>query len=509
VGKCSKKAWRELRTAMIAQPHMQALKKAVESEQYTKVTWKDVNQSRFWIQKKKFSTISDSCKQVFETAQIFKNKLKPTQCYDLCTYAASYYRLVKLGEKLAKDTTEFFIFTTWVKQVLLLLTETTTPVDVAKAFEKICLQVWSDEHKCSGTCYQWVGEQALKKPALSATTAMFGRAPTLYYNPFGRVLLDAMNRVDSGSMTSSVHYKYELYKKVIDFAAAFKLYDPNVGGKLELAVMAMTGFPEQPKIVDPEVLELWKLAEKNGICKKGSPVLTISGGFGEAAAGVKDLVARALGQNVFDHLGKNAYHAATDAALAFGTSGAATGGALVDRTFQAVGNWVNAKIERRALAAETAKDMESRDLSKMLTALRTLLKDEGKFETFGEQFGKLTVHLDRFLELKAQPKLKNCQEAYDLAVATFEVEKHWEKCAESLELLSLFSDIVDHMVLATQPVSLELVEEKIAEATEEWFSKHPRNRCKGVCYEPTEAEFVEMVDAEGNVVGVESWNASS
>ncbi len=504
IGKCTKKAWRAFRANLIALPHMKALETAVAGQKNTKVTWDNVNQSRFWIQKKKLSAISDTGKLIFEAAQVFNKPIKPTSCYDVCKFAAGYYRMAELSGKLAKDATEFLAFDLWVKRILHILDEQYTPEKISQAFHRICLQTWGARHSCSGTCYEKLGATSLKNPEKSATLGMF-RAPNLYYNPFGRVLLDAMNRVDSGSMTSKINYKYDLYKKVIDFAQFAKLYDSSVGGKLDIPVMALTGYPDQPAITHPVAAALWKAAESDGKVKKGAVAPFMSGGFGSAGAAAKAAVAKELGKKSFDQLGDGAYDAATNIVISYGMVGGGAGGAILDKIFQGVIDWANKSLEVKALQKELDKELSKRDLGKMLTSLRTLLKDEGKFEVFGEQFAKVTVWLDKYLTLMRQDKLKNCQEAYDLAVAIFEIKKHFEKASESLVLLTLFSDIVDTMCLITHPDYLEIIEDTVAKAAGDWLSAHPRKMCKGVCYHPTESELVEMVDGSGTVVGVESF----
>jgi hypothetical protein len=512
VTKGGKKAWRNARARWLAKPAMSKLQKEVAGQRNTgKVAWDSLNQSRFWIQKRKLSAISDKCIEVFNAAAVFNKPLKPSSCYDVCTYVYGAFRLDQLSPELADQVSDFLTFDTWVKRILHILREQYTPQRIAEGFEKICLQVVRAgganplHKKCKGVCYTKVGSSSLKSPALSAKTAIFKKGPGLYYNPIGRVLLDAMNRVDTGWLKSKASYKYDLYKQVIAFADAFGLYDPNVGGKLKTPVMALTGYPDQPPQTHPIAKKVHAQAKNMKVEMKAA----ISGGAATAAgtvgAQLKPLLAEALGKELVDGLGEGVYEAAMNVAVSTATAAGGGAGAAVDRLFQGAVNWANAQLERRSLKRQIEKEVGERDLAAMLTALRTLLKDEGELELFGDQFAKVTKYLDTYLTLMRKKQLDTCQEAYDLAVAIFEIQKHTEKSTQSLQLLTYFSDVVDTMCMITNPDYLELVNKTVADTTAGWLAKHPRKMCKGVCFHPTDGELVEMVDDKGNVVGVESF----
>jgi hypothetical protein len=136
------------------------------------------------------------------------------------------------------------------------------------------------------------------------------------------------------------------------------------------------------------------------------------------------------GKPCYSAVGKKALAALADAGTGLATSGRTSVGWAGDAIFHKIVDSANKALEKRALKQGRVKAVDQRDLSRMMTAPRTLLKGEGEFETFGTQFGKVVEHLNAFVALNKKASLANCGEAYDLAFRAFEVQKHVEKATE-------------------------------------------------------------------------------
>ncbi|HVY60346.1 MAG TPA: hypothetical protein VHF22_01780 [Planctomycetota bacterium] len=369
--------------------------------------------------------------------------------------------------------------------------------------------VYSDKksHKCGSTCYCPTGEEAggFVKPEKGS---VFIRGGPPYYakSPLGRILLDAMNRVKLGWLGSKWKYDLDAYKEVVEFAREVGIYDPKFVGKDEGYIcLYASAFPGQPVVKGPLAKALEPVIEHLKAGGKGAAewgVSSMAQGAGSTAA--KAAVVSTWTKEAEAVMGTHMAHLALNMAQGMALSGGGAGGWAIDGFFHAVVDKANAKKEREALAKELEKAPDERDLSKMMTSLRTLLKDEHKFEEFAGQFSKVVMHLNRFNELNKKDKLASCEEAYDLAVAMFEVKKHLDKGRENEQLLDLFSQIVTAMVSLCRPDGEnghDGLEKDLDKAIDQWLTSHPKKHCpEGVCYQRVEVEADELAREDGSVV---------
>jgi hypothetical protein len=499
--KDSYKIWRNARAGWLGQKGMTAIREVLDGERTLKELKKtDIERARFWLQKRRISKVSDDCKVAFERVQALNKVANPKACCDACLLVSEYFKLGKIGGILVNDVAEFRAFDNWRQQALSYVAREFTPKAVCQALHKIADQVWKPgKHSCKKICYSalsWKPEKSKIKEK---------GAPAYYTSPFGRVLLDAANRVVMGKLGSKFKYSYEIYGQVVGFAETFGMYEAKFGGPDGERTMLTTGYPKHPKGKIGSALA--KIAQQNKSVFQTtdlSPLswATTSMAQSGALVPIKQEVAKAVGHKFIDGLSEGAYASIMNTAQGLATGGGGAIGWAADAIFHKLVDGANTWLEKRALKQEMAKEMAQRDLSRTMTSLRTLLKGEGKFEEFGTQFGKVIEHLNAFIDLNAKAKLSNCDEAYDLAFHMFEVQKHIEKAADSQLLLNHYAEIVEVLFFICSEDDYTELGDLVEKSVTDWLTKHPKKQCKGVCYHPAEGECVEVVDAKGNVVAM-------
>lgn len=552
VGIGLKKGWRNARYYYYQRQYAECFKQ-VDGEYQLKDDKAALNAVRFCLQKKQLSAISDDIKALLLAMQEYERRRKTgsdpreramSSCRNAVERVYWFHRVCDLTARLHQHFDLFgqlFRFVLQKLEVGLLRSDhAMTDQNIEQAL--VAAHLWVNQPasahagKCKACCFARGENGRPQKPMVSTSSTLSDHAR----KPFVRLVNDALYRSEHGESTAMARYtdQSETLKTIfkgtsidallessepqptrqigteggvlwrrLEFVTPERL-DPRrfAGGGLKRARAAKSSLPET--VIIPAERSVVRdrfghtgrarsnalVAEEGGLLTRAGTVdhdrqeasrFGAGGGGAVASAGAgigaKAAIAAMAHQNVGATLAQGAVVSAS-------TGGASVALALI----QAGAEVLNLGIELQALKQELRKEkFADLDIQRVVTALRTLLKDGGVFEKCIDHASKLIEYSKEFKA--AQQKFESgqfsCDAAYELAYRPLKAVKHIEQLNKYLPLCSLYGTFADALCATADEYenedSLQLIDD-----IKRWMEDGDHSHCVAsngkpdLCYAP-------------------------
>lgn len=553
VGIGLKKGWRNARYHYYQRQYAECFKQ-VDGEYQLKDDKAALNAVRFCLQKKQLSAISDDVKALFEAMQEYERRRKTgsdpkeramTSCRDAVERVYWFHRVSDLTARLHQHFDLFGQLFRFVLQKLelgLLRSEhAMTDQNIEQAL--VAAHLWVNQPasahagKCKACCFAHGTNGRPQKPMVSTSSTLSDHAR----KPFVRLINDALYRSQHGESSAMARYtdQSELLKTIfkgtsidalldstepqptrqigtegsvlwrrLEFVTPERL-DPRrfSGGGLSRARAVKSSLPQTVIIPSDRrpprdrfghtgrARSNALVAEEEGVVatrsgtiehdRQGGSRFGAGGGGALASAGLgvggKAAMAAIAKENVGSTLAQGAVVSAS-------TGGASVALALI----QAGAEVLNLKNELQALKQELRKEkFTDLDMHRVMTALRTLLKDGGVFEKCVDHASKVIEYSKEFTA--AQKKFEagqfSCDAAYELAYRPLKAVKHIAELNKYLPLVSMYGTFADALCATADEYenedSLHLIDD-----IKRWMDEGDHSRCVAshgkpdLCYAP-------------------------
>ena len=157
---------------------------------------------------------------------------------------------------------------------------------------------------------------------------------------------------------------------------------------------------------------------------------------------------------------------------------------------QVVGEIKNLRDELQSLEHELRQPIGQMDVEKMMTALRTLLKDGNIFEKCVDEIIKILKYHEEF-KAANEAATMSCNVAFELAYRIVKTVKHFDTLKKYMPIFELFARIALNMNTMVNTIQTEKPYERLTADVAAWFNtaaNHSNCTSSGVCYHGTEIE---------------------
>ena len=404
-----------------------------------------LNGVRFVLKKRSVSVIADDVKDLAEAIREYKIRKNQsmTSCRDALELTYWYNRVYYLHERMNQEMSLFIQFYYYLHQEL-----NTAFIDgpdalnnenAGKAIREI--NAWLSkpysEHKktCDsgfihGTCYALGSNGKAVKPKITVFSSLAEGAR----KPSNRLWADAIHQCKQGESSVTATYdsqalyaeKIELFGTLTDQNTdAFDLSTLKPEGlNAKLKDLAHTDTMGTYRHMHPSnthtTTEQLDDYSETSTRVTGTLIKTaVTTGIGTSGAVLKQVIVPVVTQS------------AGGAAATAGLSGGAS--ALVMIPLTVVGEVKNLKNEAAALEIELSKPVSNMDIGKMMTALRTLLKDGNVFEKTVDEIIKILKYYEEFHAAYGTPQ-QNCEQAFEKAYRIVKTVKHFKVLQQYMPL---------------------------------------------------------------------------
>ena len=457
-----------------------------------------LNGVRFILKKRSVSVIADDVKDLAEAIREYKIRKNQsmTSCRDALELTYWYNRVYYLHERMNQEMSLFIQFYYYLHQEL-----NTAFIDgpdalnnenAGKAIREI--NAWLSkpysEHKktCDsgfihGTCYALGSNGKAVKPKITVFSSLAQGAR----KPSNRLWADAIHQCKHGedSPTAAIAAydsqalyaeKIALFETLTDQTDAFDLSTlkpEGISAKLKgLAHTDTLGTYRymHPSNTDTTTEQLVDYSETSSRVTGTLVKTAVSTGIGTSGAVLKQVIVPVATQS------------AGSAAATAGLSGGAS--ALVMIPLTVVGEVKNLKNEAAALEVELSKPVSNMDIDKMMTALRTLLKDGNVFEKTVDEIIKILKYYEEFHAACSTPQ-KNCEQAFEKAYRIVKTVKHFKVLQQYMPLYELFARIALNLNNQVDGIQKDNSYEALTGKVKVWFdvsANHANCANSGLCY---------------------------
>lgn len=441
-----------------------------------------LNGIRYVLKKRSVSAIADDVKELWKAiGQYNTRKSQPIRsCRDALELAYWYDRVWYLHERLADEMDLFVQFCNYLRDELnkALVTDRSAlnKVNADLAIRKINAWVNKDyelHHKtvCGNatihdTCYSHVGGKS-KKPKVFTSWTLSEKAR----KASNRIWMDAIHLCNHGENSIASYDAEKLYAEKI------KIF------------LQITDNPNEP------------LFNQSHLSNLGPTSVFEGQGGGSNAGGdnLMDTSSRVTGQvisrTVATGLGtggavvsqlQSIVPVATQSLATAATTSASSGGlsAVVMVPVQVLGEMKNLSIELQSLEHELRRPIGQMDVEKMVTALRTLLKDGNVFEKCVDEIIKILKYHEEF-KAANEAATMTCNVAFELAYRIVKTVKHFDALKKYMPILELFGRIALNMNTMVNTIQTDKPYERLTADITAWFNtpaNHSNCKNSGICY---------------------------
>lgn len=446
-----------------------------------------LNGIRYVLKKRSVSAIADDIKELWKAiGQYNTRKSQPIgSCRDALELAYWYDRVWYLHERLADEMDLFVQFCNYLREELnkALVTDPSAlnKVNAGLAIRKINEWVNKDyvlHHKtvCGratihDTCYSHVGGKS-KKPKIFTSWTLSEKAR----KASNRIWMDAIHICNNGESSISSYDAQKLYAEKI------KIFQQ------------ITDNPNEPLFNQSHLSNLGpssvfegqgggSSAGGDGMMDTGARVTgavisrTLATGIGTGGAVVSQL------QSLMPVAAQSLASAATTSASSGGLS------AAVMIPVQVLGEMKNLSIELQSLEHELRRPIGQMDVEKMVTALRTLLKDGNVFEKCVDEIIKILKYHEEFKAANEAASM-TCDVAFELAYRIVKTVKHYDVLKKYMPILELFGRIALNMNTMVNTIQTDKPYDRLTADITAWFNtevNHTNCKNSGICYHGMES----------------------
>lgn len=455
-----------------------------------------LNGVRFVLKKRSLSVIADDVSDLAEAIGEYKIRKSQsmTSCRDALELAYWYNRVYYLHERMNEEMSLFIQFYYYLHQEL-----NTAFIDgpdalnnenSGKAIRDI--NKWLSqpylEHKktCGksfihGTCYALDSNGKAVKPKITVFSSLAEGAR----KPSNRLWADAIHQCTHGESTVMAKYdsqalyaeKIKLFETLTDsHTEAFDLSTLKPEGiSSKLADLAHTDTMGTYRHMHPSNTNTTAEALKDYSEASGRAVntiikTTVTTGIGTSGAVLRQVIVPVATQS------------AGDAAASAGLSGGLSAAVMIPLTV--AGEVKNLKNEAAALEVELAKPVTNMDIRKMMTALRTLLKDGSVFEKTVDEVIKILKYHEEFHAACSASEI-NCEQSFEKAYRIVKAVKHFKVLQQYMPLYELFARIALNLNNQVDSIQKEASYEALTGNIKSWFdlgTSHANCADSGLCY---------------------------
>ncbi len=455
-----------------------------------------LNGVRFVLKKRSVSVIADDVKDLAEAIREYKIRKNQsmTSCRDALELTYWYNRVYYLHERMNQEMSLFIQFYYYLHQEL-----NTAFIDgpdalnnenAGKAIREI--NAWLSkpyaEHKktCGsgfihGTCYALGSSGKAVKPKITVFSSLTEGAR----KPSNRLWADAIHQCKYGESAVTAAYDSQaLYAEKIELFETLTDHDTDA---FDLSTLKPEGISAKLKgLAHTDTMGVYRhmhpsnthtTAEQLGDPSETSSRVTgtliktaITTGIGTSGAVLKQVIVPVATQS------------AGSAAATAGLSGGA--GALVMVPLTVVGEVKNLQNEAAALEIELSKPVSNMDIGKMMTALRTLLKDGNVFEKTVDEIIKILKYYEEFHAACSTPQ-HNCEQAFEKAYRIVKAVKHFKVLQQYMPLYELFARIALNLNNQVDGIQKDNSYEALTGKVKVWFdvsANHANCANSGLCY---------------------------
>jgi hypothetical protein len=459
-----------------------------------------LNGIRYILKKRNVSAISDDVKELWKAiGEYNKRKGKPIgSCRDALELAYWYDRVWYLHERLADEMDLFIQYYNYLHEELnkAFVTDKSAlnKANAANAIRKIHSWVNKDyqqHHKnvCGssfihGTCYAHVGGKS-KKPKIST---FFDLSGTHYRKPAIRLWMDAVHMSKTGENSIASYDPptlfaevYKIFREITDNPEN-PLLDQN---RLAPSALSsnLSGLPDSTTFG----------TESGSGSDSGTPInlgdqdSLMGTGSRVAVSGANRVLATGLGtsggvvtqlQSVVPVVSQSLSTAAATSATSGGLS------AVVMIPLQVAGEIKNLQIELQALEQQLKQPIAQMDVEKMMTSLRTLLKDGNVFEKCVDEIIKILKYHEEF-KVANEATTPSCEGAFELAYRIVKTVKHFKVLQNYMPFFELFARIALNMNTQVAAIQNDKPYEQLTSDITLWFNtpaNHANCKDSGLCY---------------------------
>ena len=420
---------------------------------------------RYFLQKRSISAIANDVKEL--TAAIREYNIRKNSAINSCRMALEltywYNRVDLLHDRIKKELLLFEQFYDYIfQEINAVFNKEGNALNKENIFKQVDeIKKWLDkphaEHHptCSignihGYCYALDRNGEAVRPKIT----VFSSLTADERNPNVRLWKDAMHQCINGENSIAL-YKPTFLKNELE-----KLVKRLLGSNaVSFDVSTLkTGID---KSYDYSQFE--NRALKSGM--KSAVLIGAGTGSNVLMKMVRPVIGEAIG------------HVATTAAASGGLA------ALVTSPLTVAGDVINLRNETATLTVELNKPVTDMDIEKMMTALRTLLKDGNVFENTVNEVIKILKYFEEFKAVSGPPQ--NCEQAFEKAYRIMKIDKHFKILQQNMPLYELFSRIAIDLNKKVDAMKEETSREALKEKVKLWIdvnSNHMNCGHSGVCY---------------------------
>ncbi len=445
-----------------------------------------LNGIRYVLKKRSVSAIADDVKELWKAINQY-NRLKNqpvSSCRDALELAYWYDRVWYLHERLADEMDLFVQFCNYLRNELTkaLVTDPSAlnKENAGLAIRKINAWVnknYDPHHKtvCGratihDTCYSHVGGKS-KKPKVYTSWTLSEKAR----KASNRIWMDAIHTCNHGENSISSYDAEKLYAEKIKIFQQItdNPSDPlfnqshlsNLGPASVFEGDSSSSAPNADNLMDTGARVTGALINR-----------TLATGIGTSGAVVSQL------QSIVPVATQSLATAAATSASSGGLS------AVVMVPVQVLGEMKNLSIELQSLEHELRRPIGQMDVEKMVTALRTLLKDGNVFEKCVDEIIKILKYHEEF-KVANEAATMTCNVAFELAYRIVKTAKHFEVLKKYMPILEFFGRIALNMNTMVNTIQTDKPYERLTADITTWFNtpaNHSNCKNSGICYHGVE-----------------------
>ena len=172
------------------------------------------------------------------------------------------------------------------------------------------------------------------------------------------------------------------------------------------------------------------------------------------------------------------------AASSAASGGISAAGSIVMSIAQAAVEAKNLKNELQAVAEEVGKRFEEMNVERLMTGLRTILKDGKFFEKCVDEVGKMLLYQKEFSWAVEKSKSGiTCGLAYEMVYRILKAYKHFVLLAAYIPFLKQFRDLAVAILDKAKELD-EAEESRVNSVVKRWVGREDHSNCKGkgLCY---------------------------
>lgn len=455
-----------------------------------------LNGVRYVLKKRSVSVIADDVKDLAAAIREYSQRKNQsiTSCREALELTYWYDRVQYLHERMNEEMSLFIQFYYYLHKEL-----NTAFIDgpdamnnenAGKAIQEINTWVskpYSEHEKtCNsgffhGTCYALGPNGKVVKPKITVFSSLSERAR----NPSNRLWGDAIHQCKKGE-----HSVVDTYEPEVLDVEKTKLFQSLTD--VNTVVFDLSTL--KPEGLSPKLKDLAH-TDSMGVYKHMHPsnVNTATESFNDYSQAGQRLRGAVISSVVTTSIGAGgaalrqvivpvASQAVGSAAASAGISGSL--GAVAMVPLNVYGEVKNLRNEAAALEVELGKPVTNMDIGKMMTSLRTLLKDGNVFEKTVDEITKILKYYEEFHAAMSTP-MQNCEQAFEKAYRIAKMEKHFKILQEYMPLYELFARIALNLNNQVDAIQKDADDAALKGKVKLWFdvdANHANCGHSGLCY---------------------------